>query len=87
MEQSRELCVAPLRGGKLELVDDGERQLDDVLAVFPRVGIVGLNDIPEKERCPSVSVAQLELVVDADTTLLREDRKQSDERQGEQNAR
>ena len=86
MEQRGELCIAPLSGRQPELVDDCERQVDDVLAVFPRVRVVGLDDVPEEERGPTVGIAQLELVVDAHPPLAREDRKQSDERQGEQHA-
>ena len=86
VEQGRELCVAPLAGGKSELVDDRKCQLDDVLAVLSRVRVVGLDDVAEQERCPAVGVAQLELVIDAHTPLAREDGEESDERQGEQHS-
>ena len=86
MEQRRELCVAPFTGGKPELVGDGERQVDDVPAVMPGIRIVGLDDVPEEERGPTLGVAELELVIDAHSALAREDGEQGDQRQGEHHA-
>ena len=76
MEQRRELCVAPLSSRKPQLVDDREREVDDVLAVRARVRVVGLDDVAEEERGAAIRVAKLELVVDAHPPLAREDAEQ-----------
>jgi hypothetical protein len=47
--------------------------------VLAGVAVVGLDDVTE----PAVGVAKLELVVDPDAALAREDREKADERQRE----
>jgi hypothetical protein len=55
--------------------------------VAARVGVVGLDDVPEEQGRAAVSVAELERMVDAGAPLAGEDREQADERHPEQEGR
>src|SRR5207249_6689098 len=85
-QERRELSVASLARGKLELVDNRERQLDDVAAVNAGVSVVSLDDVAEQESGPSVRVSELELVVDANAALAREHGEERDQRERQENA-
>ncbi len=69
--------VATQFGIEPEPVGDGERQLDDVAAVAPGVGVVRLDHVTEQERRPAVGVRELERVVDPALTLPRKDREEA----------
>jgi hypothetical protein len=43
-----------------ELVGHGHREVDELPAVTPRVGVVSLGDVPEQERGPAIRSAELE---------------------------
>ena len=49
-----------------------------------RVGVVGLDDVPEQERGAAVRMAELERVIDAAAPLAREGAQEPDEREHEQ---
>ena len=49
-----------------------------------RVGVVGLDDVPEQERRAAVRMAELERVIDATAPFAREGAEQPDEREDEE---
>src|SRR6266851_4503679 len=79
VQQRCQLRLTPFAWGDFELVGDGERQFDDVAAVAPRVGVVGLDDVAEDECGAAVGLRQLERTIDAPLPLASEDREQPDQ--------
>ena len=87
VEQRDELRVPTAPGVDPELLRHGEHEIDDVAAVRPRVGVVGLDDVAQQERGPAICMAQLEGPVDAHLPLAREDPEQADQGKDEQHRR
>ena len=86
VQQRRELEVAPLARAAARARRRHAAQLDHVTAVHAGVGVVGLDHVAEQEGGAAVGVAELELVVDPNPALAREDREQADQRQREHHA-
>ena len=84
VQKRGELGVPPLSRRESQLLHDGESQLDHVPAMAARVGVVGLDHVPEQKRCPSVCVAELEFLVDPGAALAREDCEEDEQRQRKQ---
>ena len=84
VEECRELGLPPRLRVEAELVGDVEDERDDVLAVQPRVRVVGLDHVSEQERSAAIRVRELERVVDARRALAREVGEQAHQRQAEQ---
>ena len=84
MQQRHELRVAAAARVEPELLGHGDRERDDIAAVRARVGVVGLDDVPEQKRRAAIRMAELERMIDAAAPLARERAQKPDEREHEQ---
>jgi hypothetical protein len=84
VEECREFRLSPRTGVEAKLVGDVEDERDDVLAMEARVGVVGLDHVPEQKRGAAICMRKLERVIDARFPFSREVRKEAHQWQAEQ---
>jgi len=87
VQQRHELRVTAAPCVEAELLGDSDRKRDDIAAVRAGVGIVGLDDVSEQERCSTIGMAELERMVDTRPPLARERAQEAGEREHEQERR
>ena len=81
VQQGAELHQPALLAVDVQLVGDDERELDDALAVRAGVLVLGAEHVSKQERRPAIGGAQLDRVIDALGSLVREDGQHPDERE------